>query len=406
VPLQHLRLVDVLLRRRRAAEVEIERGRRGFLGRRLVERDIRRRRRALRGTTAAEIEVEGGRRRCRRFGRRGSRGRRRITAAVDAVLRVDRAAQRGSLVPLGPLAVGELLQLHRRLLERLRVFAMRIDLEQFRLHRNALRILGQRFLQDFLGLRIAAVSHVDVGFRNGIDFFARGCGGSSGGGRRAGGRRDAASGGRRSKRRGRADGGSRSGGAKHAVLEFRLSGLFATPGNVAIGDEQYDEAAQQSEIERVVEEFVDDARFGYRGALLRLGLRRFGLLRVRARRCGLGGGGRWRGDRLGGLGCGGLGRFDGRLGGFRRRRGLRDRRGRGRRGGRSRRRRRLGRGLPLQFGKLLVLHLQQLAQVARVLLQVGLARLRFRERALARHRIVVTRSLRTRAGLGGLGLRK
>src|SRR6185436_8257024 len=219
-------------------------------------------------------------------------------------------------------------------------------------------------------------------------------------------RRDAASGGRRSKRRGRADGGSRSGGAKHAVLEFRLSGLLATPGNVAIGDEQYDEAAQQSEIERVVEEFVDDARFGYRGALLRLGLRRFGLLRVRARRCGLGGGGRWRGDRLGGLGCGGLGRFDGRLGGFRRRRGLRDRRGRGRGGGRSRRRRRLGRGLPLQFGKLLVLHLQQLAQVARVLLQVGLARLRFRERALARHRIVVTRSLRTRTGLGGLGFRK
>ncbi len=282
---------------------------------------------------------------------------------------------------------------------------MRVDLEQLRLHRNALRILRQRFLQDFLGLRIAAVGHVNVGFGDGVDFLALARDGSTsscGGG--CVGRRGAASGGGRPERRRRAERGSGSCRAKHAVLELRVRGPLAAPCDVAISEEEHDQAEEQPQIEGVIAKLVDDARFGLRRALLRIGFRRFGLLRFRTGCRRLGGFDRRRSSRFGGFGGGGLGSFDRRLrrrrrsrrsglGGFGRRR---SRLG-GRRGRRSRcrsgRRRRLGGGLLLQLGKLLILHFEQLAQIGDVPLQVGLARLRFLERSLACRCIVLARGL-------------
>ena len=45
-----------------------------------------------------------------------------------------------------------------------------MDLEQLQVDLLALRILLQRVLQDFLGLRVAAVGEVDLGFGDRIDF--------------------------------------------------------------------------------------------------------------------------------------------------------------------------------------------------------------------------------------------
>jgi hypothetical protein len=91
-------------------------------------------------------------------------------------------------------------------------------------HGNAARVLGQGFLEDLLGLRIAAVGDVDVGFGDRIDllgFHAR--------------RGLAHRGLRHDLPRGRARLACRArdrtgcGGAKHAVLEFRVRGLLAPP---------------------------------------------------------------------------------------------------------------------------------------------------------------------------------
>ena len=47
---------------------------------------------------------------------------------------------------------------------------LRVDLEQLEVDLLPLRILLERVLQDFLGLRVAAVGEIDLGFGDRIDF--------------------------------------------------------------------------------------------------------------------------------------------------------------------------------------------------------------------------------------------
>ena len=54
-------------------------------------------------------------------------------------------------------------------LERLGIAALGVDLEQLAVDGHALRRRAQRFLQDFLGLQVAAVSQVHVGLGHRID---------------------------------------------------------------------------------------------------------------------------------------------------------------------------------------------------------------------------------------------
>src|SRR5581483_164363 len=109
------------------------------------------------------------------------------------------------------------------------------------------------------GLRIAAVRHVDVRLGNRIDFLRLGdCGGlarlrGAGGG---GARRRSCRG--RPEHRGRAWTGCAA-RAEDAGLEAALRRLLAPPGPPAVAGEKHDDAAEQAEIERVVEELVDDA---------------------------------------------------------------------------------------------------------------------------------------------------
>src|SRR5439155_17281108 len=46
-----------------------------------------------------------------------------------------------------------------------------VNLEELDANRLATGILGQRVSQDLLGLGIAAVSHIDVGFRDRVDLL-------------------------------------------------------------------------------------------------------------------------------------------------------------------------------------------------------------------------------------------
>ena len=54
---------------------------------------------------------------------------------------------------------------------------MSIDLEELAVHGGAIGILLQRFLENFLGLRVASVGHVDVRFGDRIDLLGFHAGG-------------------------------------------------------------------------------------------------------------------------------------------------------------------------------------------------------------------------------------
>ena len=88
---------------------------------------------------------------------------------VQRVLGVDLGAH---LLCLGPVLAGtarQCKQLGRQQLETLGVAALRIDLEQLGPNGHALGGAAHRLLQDFFGLKVAAVGEVDIGFGDRID---------------------------------------------------------------------------------------------------------------------------------------------------------------------------------------------------------------------------------------------
>src|SRR5204863_8222270 len=135
---------------RRGIEVEVQYA--GWRRLRFVDRELGQDR-GLLSRCGAQIEIE-----VRRGGSRSSRwhGGGGSATAIQPTLRIDRTAEGGSLVPFRTGTVGERLELERRLLEGPGVAPVGVDLEQLGMHRGALCVLLQRFLEDFLGLRIAA----------------------------------------------------------------------------------------------------------------------------------------------------------------------------------------------------------------------------------------------------------
>src|SRR6266851_9809852 len=91
--------------------------------------------------------------------------------AVERVRRIDRQSQAGSLFPLGASSAGRGAKLVFGGLERPGILANGVDLEQLHADGLATGILGQGVLENLLGLGIAAVGHVDVGFRDRIDLL-------------------------------------------------------------------------------------------------------------------------------------------------------------------------------------------------------------------------------------------
>src|ERR1035438_5912896 len=90
-------------------------------------------------------------------------------SVIERVVRID---LRPELLRLGPLlafAARQGEELRREQLEALDVAPLRVDLEQFGPDRQALRIAAHRLLEDFLGLKVAAVGEIDVGLRHRVD---------------------------------------------------------------------------------------------------------------------------------------------------------------------------------------------------------------------------------------------
>ena len=109
-----------------------------------------------------------------------------LAGRVQRVGRVERVAHRRRLDPVVAGAAGLLVEVAGELAEGGLVLARGVDLEQLQLHVLALGILGERFLQYFLGLPVAPVGDIDLGLRQRIDFVGGGGGGSGcrcGGGR-------------------------------------------------------------------------------------------------------------------------------------------------------------------------------------------------------------------------------
>ena len=104
--------------------------------------------------------------------RRGGNDRtRRLHRAIGKhrIGRIELAAQRHGLLPDLALAVAHGIELGCHGLEGRRLVVLRVDLEELEIDLLPLRILLERVLEDFLGLGIAAVGQVDLGFRDGID---------------------------------------------------------------------------------------------------------------------------------------------------------------------------------------------------------------------------------------------
>ncbi len=91
---------------------------------------------------------------------------------VQRIGRVKLAAHRSSLGPFG--RSGTHLRQHflGDGLEAMRILAIGVDFHQLEADGLALGMLLKRLAQDFLGLHVAAVGDVDIGFRDRIDFIA------------------------------------------------------------------------------------------------------------------------------------------------------------------------------------------------------------------------------------------
>src|SRR5215831_14722173 len=68
------------------------------------------------------------------------------------------------------MSAGNRIQLARDGLERRGLVVLRVNLKQLEIDLLALRILFERVFENLLGLRIASVGEIDLGFGNRIDF--------------------------------------------------------------------------------------------------------------------------------------------------------------------------------------------------------------------------------------------
>ena len=82
---------------------------------------------------------------------------------------VDLHADFLRLGPVLALSAGQGVQLGGQQFESLGVAPLCIDLEQLGADRHAVRVAAHGFLQDLLGLQVAAVGEIDVGFGDRID---------------------------------------------------------------------------------------------------------------------------------------------------------------------------------------------------------------------------------------------
>ncbi len=97
----------------------------------------------------------------------------RAASAVHRVVGVDLRAEFLRLGPVLAFAAGQREELRREQLEALDVAPLGVDLEQLGPDREALRVAAHRLLEDLLGLQVAAVGEVDVGFGNRVDVADR-----------------------------------------------------------------------------------------------------------------------------------------------------------------------------------------------------------------------------------------
>ena len=109
------------------------------------------------------VRVQGGGRLRRDRGRRAAFGEHRV-------VRIELASERDGLLPRLALALAHRVELGGDGLERRRLVVLRVDLEQLEVDLLALRILLERVLEDFLGLGVAPVGKVDLGFGDRVDF--------------------------------------------------------------------------------------------------------------------------------------------------------------------------------------------------------------------------------------------
>ena len=291
-----------------------------------------------------------------RNGRRHFGGRRLPGLSVQRIGRIEAASEFGHLGPVRTPAAGLRVKFRGQRVELLHGPAIGINLEQLGVDRGTPLILLQRLEQDFLGLRVAAVGHVNIGLGDRIDLVGIDR--------------------------------SRTGLAEIAGLRCRVAGIDALPpghpesravarttgggigrrfdGRVVdtaplvqrIAGQQRDDRSATGQRQRIFEQRVEQFGFRFRRRRRRNRLfRRFGRRRRRSRRR------HRRLDRLGRF-CG----FGSRLGRYRRFHWRR----RGRRlGGFGFRLRRL-----LHVGQHPVLHLEQFLQVVDLFLEHRQALLR------------------------------
>ena len=347
-----------------------------------------RRRRHLRQTTGHHHRILDARLRHYRRGCVGSARACGGATGEQRILRIDTRAQRRGLVPVRTDTAGLAIKLGCQRLELLEVLLVGIDFKQLQVDGVALGVLLLGFEQDFLGLRVATVGHIDIGLGHRIDFIgidAARAGLAEVGLRRRVRSIDALPAGRAENGiGGEAAALLRQGHRRHGRAS--AGGCLPAPLVDQIERQQGGNTATARRQQRIAEQFAEERRFlgllfDRRNHRLRPRLRRFGRRRRLGRllfdlqlRLALAGGRRQLGLRhverlVGGGERGRLGfhfrlgfRFCGRPGlGFRL---LRLDRG-------GSRWRDLGAGLLLQIGQPLVLQLDQLLQVGDILFERG-----------------------------------
>src|SRR2546428_14004251 len=95
-------------------------------------------------------------------------------APVKRIGRIDRQSQSRHLFPFRPASAGCGAQLVCGRLERPCILPIGVDLEELDANRLATGILVERVSQDLLGLAVAAVGHIAVGFRDRVDLLGVG----------------------------------------------------------------------------------------------------------------------------------------------------------------------------------------------------------------------------------------
>ncbi len=93
--------------------------------------------------------------------------------AVQRIGSVQFLTQFANVFPLRARATGQRMRFGRDLFECLRIPPLGVDFQQLAVNRNALRRCAHRFLEDFLGLQVTAISQVHIGFRDGVDVPGR-----------------------------------------------------------------------------------------------------------------------------------------------------------------------------------------------------------------------------------------